>query len=108
LQLLGGVWILQTFPAVAVGLFTRWLHHRALIIGWVVGMVSGTLMVAHGGFSSVVMIGVDGWRVSVWAALAALAVNAAVAGALTPLLDRLGALRRPDMTDLAKAPSAAV
>ncbi len=31
LQLLGGVWILQIFPAVAVGLYTRWLHPRALL-----------------------------------------------------------------------------
>src|SRR5262249_12271789 len=26
LQLLGGVWILQTLPAIVIGLFTRWLH----------------------------------------------------------------------------------
>ncbi|MDQ2731785.1 MAG: sodium:solute symporter, partial [Armatimonadota bacterium] len=38
LQLLGGVWILQTFPAVIVGLYTRWLHRYALLAGWAVGM----------------------------------------------------------------------
>ncbi|XVV16174.1 monocarboxylate uptake permease MctP [Actinoplanes sp. CA-131856] len=38
LQLIGGVIILQTAPAVALGLFTRWLHRGALIAGWVVGM----------------------------------------------------------------------
>jgi SSS family solute:Na+ symporter len=43
LQLLGGVWILQTFPALAIGLFTRWLHRWALIGGWAVGMVYGTV-----------------------------------------------------------------
>jgi SSS family solute:Na+ symporter len=42
LQLLGGIWILQTFPAVAVGLFTKWLHRWALLLGWVVGMGYGT------------------------------------------------------------------
>ncbi|MHB1536050.1 MAG: monocarboxylate uptake permease MctP [Acidimicrobiales bacterium] len=42
LQLLGGIWILQTFPAVALGLFTRWLHRWALIAGWLVAMVYGT------------------------------------------------------------------
>src|ERR1700744_626661 len=26
LQLLGGIWILQTFPALVAGLFTRWFH----------------------------------------------------------------------------------
>jgi SSS family solute:Na+ symporter len=39
LQLIGGVIILQTAPAVALGLFTRWLHRGGLIAGWAVGMV---------------------------------------------------------------------
>jgi SSS family solute:Na+ symporter len=38
LQLIGGVIILQTAPAVALGLYTRWLHRGALITGWVAGM----------------------------------------------------------------------
>lgn len=44
LQLLGGVWILQTFPALAVGLFTKWLHRWALLVGWAAGMVYGTIV----------------------------------------------------------------
>ena len=44
LQLLGGVWILQTFPAIVVGLYTRWFHRWALLAGWAVGMVYGTLV----------------------------------------------------------------
>lgn len=47
LQLLGGIWILQTFPAIAVGLFTRWLHRWALLVGWAVGMVYGTTAAYH-------------------------------------------------------------
>ena len=47
LQLLGGVWILQTFPAIVVGLYSRWFHRWALLAGWAVGMVYGTL-VAYG------------------------------------------------------------
>src|SRR5487761_1097147 len=42
LQLLGGIWILQTFPSIAIGLFTRWLHRWALLAGWLAGMVWGT------------------------------------------------------------------
>ncbi|QNN55093.1 sodium:solute symporter [Nocardioides mesophilus] len=42
LQLLGGVWILQTFPALVGGLYTRWFHRWALLGGWAVGMVYGT------------------------------------------------------------------
>jgi solute:Na+ symporter, SSS family len=42
LQLLGGVWILQTFPAIVVGLYTGWFHRWALLAGWAVGMIYGT------------------------------------------------------------------
>lgn len=38
LQLIGGVMILQTLPAVAIALYTRWFHLWGLIAGWVVGM----------------------------------------------------------------------
>ncbi len=42
-QLLGGIWILQTFPAIVYGLYTRWFHGWALLAGWVIGMVYGTV-----------------------------------------------------------------
>ena len=42
LQLLGGVWILQTLPAIVVGLYTRWFHRWALFAGWAAGMAWGT------------------------------------------------------------------
>jgi solute:Na+ symporter, SSS family len=42
LQLLGGVWILQTFPAIVVGLYTGWFHRWALLAGWAIGMIYGT------------------------------------------------------------------
>ena len=41
-QLLGGVWILQTMPALVFSLYTRWFHRWALLAGWAVGMVYGT------------------------------------------------------------------
>jgi SSS family solute:Na+ symporter len=41
-QLLGGIWILQTFPSVVFGLYTRWFHRWALLAGWAVAMVYGT------------------------------------------------------------------
>jgi SSS family solute:Na+ symporter len=44
LQLIGGVIILQTLPAVALGLFTRWFHRGALVAGWVAGMGLGLWM----------------------------------------------------------------
>ncbi|MBH0119258.1 sodium:solute symporter [Rhodococcus sp. CX] len=43
-QLLGGIWILQTIPAVLLGLFTeRFADKRALLVGWAVGIVYGTV-----------------------------------------------------------------
>ncbi len=44
LQLLGGIWIIQTLPAVLIGLYTRWFNPWALLIGWAVGTVAGTWM----------------------------------------------------------------
>jgi len=42
LQLLGGVWMSQVFPAIIFGLYTRWFNGWALLIGWAVGMVLAT------------------------------------------------------------------
>ncbi|OFE16573.1 sodium:solute symporter [Humibacillus sp. DSM 29435] len=42
-QLLGGIWIMQTFPSIVFYLYTRWFHRRALLLGWAVGMVYGTV-----------------------------------------------------------------
>lgn len=44
LQLIGGVLILQTLPAIAFGLLTRWFHAWALLCGWAAGLVGGLLM----------------------------------------------------------------
>jgi SSS family solute:Na+ symporter len=43
LQLLGGVWILQIFPMLVFGLYTRWFHRWALMAGWAAGMIYGTI-----------------------------------------------------------------
>jgi SSS family solute:Na+ symporter len=43
LQLLGGIWIVQTFPSLVFGLFTRWFHRYALLAGWLAGMIFGTI-----------------------------------------------------------------
>jgi SSS family solute:Na+ symporter len=94
LQLLGGVWILQTFPAVALGPFTTWWHRHGLLAGWVAGMAVGTVLVVVRGFTSVVGIG----SVLLYVALVALAVNLTVAAVATVLLDRRGVPReRPAM-----------
>src|SRR5262249_778251 len=44
LQLLGGLWILQTLPALVFGLFTGWFRAPALLAGWAVGLFGGTFL----------------------------------------------------------------
>ena len=43
-QLLGGVLILQTFPAIVFGLYTRYFHRWALLLGWASGIVYGAVV----------------------------------------------------------------
>ncbi|MBV7699386.1 sodium:solute symporter [Streptomyces sp. TRM70350] len=100
LQLLGGVWILQIFPAVAIGLFTRWLHPRALLAGWAAGMAAGTFMVVREGFSSVVPFGSGEQPLEIYAGLVALLLNLAVAVVTTIVLERTGASGGADSTQL--------
>ncbi|MFJ8232861.1 sodium:solute symporter [Streptomyces sp. NPDC094448] len=88
LQLLGGVWILQILPAVALGLYVRGLRPGALLAGWAAGMAFGTAAVVREGFSSVVPLGPGGSSLQVYAGLAALLLNLAVAGAGTVLSRR--------------------
>src|SRR5919199_2588498 len=83
LQLLGGVWIIQTLPAIVVGLYTRWLHRWALLIGWAVGMLTGTAMAVSQNFTSVYPLPLFGATVPGYAALYALIVNLVVAVVLT-------------------------
>ena len=99
LQLLGGIWILQIFPAIVIGLYTRWFHRFALIIGWVVGMAYGTIEAyrtpgggqEHFGASTSVVFG----HVT-YIAVTAVALNLIVAVLLTPVFR---AIRLPDGYD---------
>ncbi|HET7279152.1 MAG TPA: sodium:solute symporter family protein [Dermatophilaceae bacterium] len=95
-QLLGGIWILQTFPAIVFSLYTRWFHRWALLLGWAVGMVYGTWAaygvanarsgVNHFGGSlvDIPLIGQLGYI-----ALTAFAINAVVAAVVTLALNAM-------------------
>jgi SSS family solute:Na+ symporter len=99
LQLLGGVWILQTFPSVVVGLYTNWLHRHALLIGWASGMATGTWMASTLQFKSTVYaLEIAGTKLPGYAALWALAVNAAVCVVLTFVFQSLKVARGDDAT----------
>ncbi|GII78843.1 solute:Na+ symporter, SSS family protein [Sphaerisporangium rufum] len=102
LQLIGGVIILQTLPAVALGLFTRWFHRAGLIAGLVAGMAAGMILLynianpainhAHFGGSAFPLsqLGLD-TKMTIYAGFLALIVNLAVAAAGT-LIARAGRL----------------
>ena len=84
LQLLGGVWILQLFPAVVGGLFTRFFQGWALLFGWAAGMAAGTAMVASSGLkSSIYPVHWHGEVYGIYAALPALALNLLVAAVIS-------------------------
>ncbi|HWG53877.1 MAG TPA: sodium:solute symporter [Gemmatimonadaceae bacterium] len=97
-QLLGGVWILQTFPAVIFGLYTRWFHRWALLAGWVVGMVSGTAMAASQHFTAIYPLHVGSLAIAGYSAFFALIGNIAVTVLLTLVLDAVGVARGTDET----------
>src|ERR1700712_454393 len=104
LQLIGGVIILQTLPAVAIALYTRWLHSKALIAGWVVGMGWGLYLLwtipnpaankDHFGGSALTLskLNIFGWTpfgdstVQIYVGIVALAANLVVAVVVTAIL----------------------
>lgn len=98
LQLLGGVWILQTLPTVLLSLRWRRPHRYGLLAGLVTGVVLGTWLVAAQGFVAVSVVDLGGMRVGVYAGLLALAANLAVTVIATPLLDHWGVPRGLDST----------
>jgi SSS family solute:Na+ symporter len=79
LQLLGGVWILQTFPSVVFGLFFGWFSARALLSGWAVGIVGGSWLAFTDGVKPVHALVIGGDSYTVYTGLLALALNIAVA-----------------------------
>ena len=93
LQLLGGIWILQTFPSVVIGLYTRWFHRAALIFGWLAGMAYGTIEAyrtsgggqAHFGASASVVFGH-----TTYIAITALILNLAVSAVLSVVFKGFG------------------
>ncbi len=101
LQLLGGVWILQTLPAVLLGLRWRAPHRYALLAGLVGGVLLGTWLVAAQGFVAVTMIDLGGVRIGVYAGLLALAANLVLVVIGTVILDALGVSRGLDSTGAA-------
>ena len=102
MQLLGGIWIGQMFPAVVVGVFTRWFHPWALFVGWATGMFCGTAMAYSLGLkSSVYPIHFAGETYAMYAAVPALLLNLLVSAVLTVVFRGVKLDGGSDVTDAA-------
>jgi SSS family solute:Na+ symporter len=97
LQLLGGIWIIQTLPAVLVGLYTRWLNDWALLIGWLVGTYLGTWMAVSVNFTAIYPLAVAGWTFPGYIALYSVVLNLVIAVVLTPVFNAVSR-ERSDQT----------
>jgi SSS family solute:Na+ symporter len=94
LQLIGGVIIVQTLPAIVIGLYSRALHAWGLLAGWAVGMAAGMYMLydtpnpitgkTHFGGAQYALsnFGMD-TKITLYTGLIALIVNLVVAFAVT-------------------------
>ena len=100
LQLFGGAWILQTFPAIVFGLWHRRFHHVALLAGWAIGMATSTGMeISLHMKGSTYALHLFGRTYPAYVACYALAVNLLICIILTPILDTIGIARLVDLTD---------
>jgi solute:Na+ symporter, SSS family len=99
LQLLGGIWTTQLFPAVVIGIFTRWMRPWALLAGWAAGMTWGTWMAASLGLkSSVYPLHIFGQTYAMYAAVPALLLNLTVSAVLTLIMRAIDAGESADLT----------
>jgi len=90
LQLLGGIWIIQTLPSVMLGVYTRWFNDWALLIGWAAGIAAGTAMFVAANLTPTYTLAVGGFTFPGYAALYAVVINLVLTVVLTPLFDLVG------------------
>ena len=98
LQLLGGIWIIQTAPSVLLALYTRLLNGWALLIGWAAGFVLGTWMFFANGSQPVYPLHLWGTTVPCYIAISAVVVNIGVSAVLSLVLNLVASDRHNDLT----------
>jgi solute:Na+ symporter, SSS family len=101
LQLLGGIWVIQTLPAVMLGVCTRWFNSWALLIGWAVGTSAGTAMAIATNLTPTFPLAVGSYTFPGYTAFYTLILNLAVAVVLTAVLNTRAA--RPPVLDATAA-----
>jgi SSS family solute:Na+ symporter len=97
LQLLGGIWIIQTLPAVMLGVYTRWFNEWALLIGWAAGIVAGTAMFVAANLAPTYALAVGAFTFPGYSALYAVVLNLILTIVLTPLFNFVSGVS-PDET----------
>jgi SSS family solute:Na+ symporter len=95
LQLLGGIWIIQTLPAVMLGTYTRWFNAWALLVGWAAGTIGGTAMAIAAHLTPTFPLALAGHTFPGYTAFYTLVLNLVVAIFLTPLFNMLSAGQVP-------------
>src|SRR5579864_4591020 len=83
LQLLGGIWIIQTLPALVIGAYTRWFDDWALLVGWAVGIYTGTTMAIAQELKPTYPLKLGDWTLPGYTAFYTLLLNLAIAVVLT-------------------------
>jgi SSS family solute:Na+ symporter len=93
LQLLGGIWIIQTLPAVMLGVYTRWFNDWALLIGWAVGTIAGTTMAAAVNLTPTYPLVIGGYTFPGYTALYTVILNLLIAVVFTPVFNAMNTRR---------------
>jgi solute:Na+ symporter, SSS family len=100
LQLLGGLWILQTFPSLVFGIYTRWFRAEGLLAGWAVGILWGSWTAWSNGLKPLAGLTLGGTTYTFYVGLGAFILNIVVAAIVTlvmawiaPTTDRSVAVR---------------
>lgn len=96
-QLLGGIWVIQTVPAIILSLYFPWLKSSGLIAGLLAGLALGTWMAATQGFTATFPLPVGGSTLVGYSAFYALIVNIVVTVAVS-FVATLAGERRRDLT----------
>src|SRR2546423_7146962 len=97
-QLLGGILIIQTLPAVFLGLYSNWFNRGALIVGWAAGMISGIWMFIAANYSSVYMFNIGGQQFGIYSAVSSLVLNLVLVVIFTPIFRAAGMTSGKDNT----------
>ena len=98
LQLLGGMWIIQTFPAIVFSLFTRFFNGWALLIGWIVGIGLASYLAFANHFGAVWAFHLFGYTLPSYIAFATVILNGIIAFILSFPLNALANDRHKDKT----------